>query len=77
MYMCCAGGGTSLAAVSHLLDEGVEKLAEARSSVEGAAHEQTLLAGLQFLNTAFATDAWLLQELRQHPSTGKRMTISD
>ena len=69
--MWYTGGATSLAAVNHLVDEGVGKLVQARNTGNGAAHEQTLLAGLRFLNTAFATDAWLLQELRQHPSTGK------
>lgn len=65
------GGGTSLAAVSHLIEEGVTKLLEARGSPAGAAHEATLLAALRLLSTALETDLWLLQELRQHPATGK------
>ena len=64
-----------MAAVSHLIEEGVAKLLEARGSPAGAAQEKTLLSALHFLNTALETDLWLLQELRQHPATGKTLIV--
>ena len=70
-WLTPAGGGTSLAAVSHLIEEGVTKLLDARGVLAGAAHQNTLLAGLRLLNIALETDVWLLQELRQHPAIGK------
>ena len=51
------------------------KLLEARGSPAGAAQEKTLLSALQFLNTGLETDLWLLQELRQHPATGKTLIV--
>ena len=53
-----------------LIDEGVEHLVEERSKPAGLAREATLLAALHVLVTALQTDVWLLQELRQFPSTG-------
>ena len=64
-----------MAAVNHLIEEGVAKLLEARGSPAGAAQEKTLLSALQFLYTALETDVWLLQELRQHPATGKALSV--
>ena len=54
----------------HLMDEGVEHALEQRSNPWGAAREQALLAALRVLVTALQTDSWLLQELRQLPTSG-------
>jgi len=64
------GQGSALKSVMHLADEGVEHLLEERTKPSGLAREATLLASLRVLVTALQTDVWLLQELRQSPSTG-------
>ncbi|KAL0044481.1 hypothetical protein WJX82_009054 [Trebouxia sp. C0006] len=63
-------GGNVLKSVMQLADEGVEHLLEGRSKPAGAAREATVLGSLRVLVTALQTDVWLLQELRQVPSTG-------
>ena len=66
------GGGNVLKSVMQLADEGVEHLVVGRSKPAGAAREATLLGSLRVLVTALQTDVWLLQELRQVPSTGEQ-----
>lgn len=66
-----AGDGPTLKAVLHLVDEGIEHALEERSKPWGVAREGALLAALRVLVTALQTDSWLLQELRQHPKSGK------
>ncbi len=61
-----------LKSVMQLADEGVEHLLEGRSKPAGAAREATVLGSLRVLVTALQTDVWLLQELRQVPSTGEQ-----
>ncbi|DBA92469.1 TPA: hypothetical protein ACH3X1_002702 [Trebouxia sp. C0004] len=63
-------GGNVMKSVMQLADEGVEHLLEGRGKPAGAAREATLLGSLRVLVTALQTDVWLLQELRQVPSTG-------
>ena len=58
--------------IMQLADEGVEHLLEGRSKPAGAAREATLLGSLRVLVAALQTDVWLLQELRQVPSTGEK-----
>ncbi len=66
------GGGNVMKSVMQLADEGVEHLLEGRSKPSGVAREATLLGSLRVLVTALQTDVWLLQELRQVPSTGEK-----
>ena len=61
-----------LKSVMHLADEGVEHLLEGRGKPAGGAREATLLGSLRVLVIALQIDVWLLQELRQVPSTGEK-----